>query len=68
MGIQYSKDTCERKRQSAKTSRLLQLLRAHGLIAKVPHSRRYRLTLKGVKFMSAIIFLREKTMPKLLIA
>ena len=37
----------ERRRRTAHVSRLLHLLRAYGLIAKIPHSHRYRVTFKG---------------------
>jgi hypothetical protein len=49
-----------RKRQSAGVSRKLQLLRAHGLIAKIPHARRYRLTLCGATLLTAAVFLRQE--------
>jgi len=38
LGLKYSNDNNERKKQSAKVSRLLLLLRAHGLIAKIPNT------------------------------
>jgi hypothetical protein len=53
----------DRRRQSARRSRLLQLLRAHGLIAKLPHTRRYRVTDKGYALMSTAIDIRESTFP-----
>jgi hypothetical protein len=51
------------RRESARRSRLLQLLRAHGLIAKLPHTRRYRVTDKGYALMSTVIDIRESTFP-----
>jgi hypothetical protein len=57
------KDAHARRRHSAQRSRLLQLLRAHGLIAKLPHTRRYRVTDRGYAFMSAAIHLRYKAFP-----
>jgi hypothetical protein len=56
-----------RKRQSARIGRLLLLLRAH-FIAKIPRSRRYRVTLRGFKLMTAAIFLREEYMPNYILA
>jgi hypothetical protein len=56
-------DPCARRRQSGQRSRLLQLLRAHGLIAKLPHTRRYRVTKSGCAFMSAAIHLRHQAFP-----
>ncbi len=58
-----SKNPAIRRRQSGQRSRLLQLLRAHGLIAKLPHTRRYRVTEQGFAFMSAAIHLRYKAFP-----
>jgi hypothetical protein len=58
-----SADPAVRRRQSGQRSRLLQLLRAHGLIAKLPHTRRYRVTDRGFAFMSAAIHLRYKAFP-----
>lgn len=57
------KTEADKRRQSARRSRLLQLLRAHGLIAKLPHTRRYRVTEKGYAFMSTVIDIRETTFP-----
>jgi hypothetical protein len=58
-----SKDPQQRRRDSAQRSRLLQLLRAHGLIAKLPHTRRYRVTDRGLAFMSAAIQVRHNAFP-----
>ena len=58
-----TQDPDQRRRQSGQRSRLLQLLRAHGLIAKLPHTRRYRVTDRGFAFMSASIHLRHKAFP-----
>ncbi len=68
LGISLVKDKAERRRRSSRICRLLQLLRAHRLIAKIPRSRRYRVTLKGFKLMTAAIFLREEYMPKYILA
>jgi hypothetical protein len=59
-----AKDVRERRRRTAHVSRLLQMLRAHGLIAKVPHAHRYRVTAKGETLMSAAIYARCKVFPK----
>lgn len=53
----------QRRSLTAKLNRLLRLLRAHALIAKIPHTRRYRPTLRGVTFMTAIIHLRKEALP-----
>ena len=48
---------------SAFSLETLQLLRAHGLIAKVPRAQRYRVTAKGETLMGAAIFARHKVFP-----
>jgi len=48
----------ERKRLSAKVSRLLRLLRAHGMIRKVPCTRRYHVTSRGHQVMSTTLQVR----------
>jgi hypothetical protein len=58
------RDVAEQRRRTAHVSRLLQLLRAHGLIAKVAHAHRYRTTTKGQALMSAAIYARYKVFPK----
>lgn len=45
----------ECKRASGKATRSIRLLRAHGLIRKVPKARRYVLTDKGRKFSHALV-------------
>ena len=54
------KDKVERLRRSGRASRRISLLRAHGLVAKYPRSRRYRVTRAGQRFMSTIIDVRTK--------
>jgi hypothetical protein len=54
----------EQRRRTAQVSRLLHLLRAHGLIAKIPHSHRYRVTAKGEALMNAALYARYKVFPK----
>jgi len=44
-----------RKKYSGRTTRRIKLLRAHGLIRKVPRANRYVLTSKGQKFSCALI-------------
>jgi hypothetical protein len=52
-------DERARKKASARTSRQLRLLRAHGLIAKVPKTYYYRATKKGHEVMSTALIFRE---------
>ena len=59
----FLKTLSDAKRQSAKVSRLLHRCHAHGLIAKVPHSRRWRVTRLGRVAMAASIQLREIKFP-----
>ncbi|MFI5106187.1 MAG: hypothetical protein ACHP79_14800, partial [Terriglobales bacterium] len=61
-------DKTERRRQCGRVSRLLSLLRAHGLVAKFPRSRRYRVTALGQRFMSTAIHVRQKLFPAKLTA
>jgi hypothetical protein len=56
--------TAGQRRQTARISRQLQLLRAHGLIAKIPHSYRYRVTAHGEALMTTAVYLRHKSFPK----
>ena len=50
---------------SSKVSRLLIKLRGHGLIKKVPRSRRYHVTSKGRRIMGTLIELRHRDYPLL---
>src|SRR5262245_30070524 len=58
------KDKLEKRRRGARVTRLIQLLRAHGLLAKVPRARRYRVTTRGLTLMSAALYVRYKHLPK----
>jgi hypothetical protein len=44
-----------RKKYVGRTTRMIKLLRAHGLVRKVPKANRYVLTSKGLKFSCALI-------------
>lgn len=63
IGLTGSGSSSQRKRQSACVSRKLRLLRAHGLIAKISHARRYRLTLCGATLMTAAVLIRHHELP-----
>ncbi|HEX9604174.1 MAG TPA: hypothetical protein VF973_10520, partial [Myxococcales bacterium] len=54
-----------REKQPGQVTRLLRRLHAHGLIAKVPRSRRWRVSLGGRRLMASAIKLREVAFPKL---
>jgi hypothetical protein len=58
------KDAAERRRRCGRVTRQIQLLRAHGLVAKVPRARRYRVTADGEKLMSAAVYIRHHYLPK----
>lgn len=47
-------DPTQRRSQAGKVSRKLALLRAHGLIKKIPHTQRYLLTKNGVAEIAAL--------------
>lgn len=49
----------EKRRQSAKASRQLRMLRAHGLIFKVIHTHRYQLTARGRIVLAALQAARQ---------
>jgi hypothetical protein len=53
----------DRRRRSQRVCRQLQLLRAHGLIAKVPNSHRYRVTDTGETVMGSAVQLRVERLP-----
>ena len=56
----------DRRRLSAKTSRQLRLLRAHGVIYKIPKTHRYRLTRRGQLLIAALHATRRANIKDLL--
>ncbi len=58
-------DVKDRKRQSGRMTRYLRLLRSHGLIHKLSHTRRYRVSAHGQQVMSAALRLRAADVQKL---
>ena len=52
-------DAAERKRLSARVTRLLRMLRGHGLITKVPKTLRYQVTPKGRRSIAALLAARQ---------
>jgi hypothetical protein len=54
------------RRLSAKTSRQLRLLRAHGIIRKIPKTHRYRLTTNGELLTAALFAARAANIKQLL--
>lgn len=58
-------DRVERQRLTGRVSRRLRLYRAHGLLAKVTGTRRYRLTPKGHAVITAALRCRAATLDQL---
>ena len=56
------------QRHSRRVTRLLHLLWVHGLIAKIPRSRRWRVTATGRRLLSSTIVLRQVDIPARLAA
>ena len=56
------------RRRRERTSRLIRKLRAHGLVAKVPRSRLYRVTPHGYHLMSTAVRYRLDLFPSQLLA
>jgi len=58
-------DGCERRRQAARVTRKFAMLRAHGLIKKIPHTHRYILTTHGVTAITALLTARGTSLTRL---
>lgn len=58
-------DPAQQRRRSGRVTRLLRLLRAHGLIRKVPSSHRYQLTDKGRETTATVITTQLVTLQQL---
>lgn len=61
-----ARDPQERRRQAGRVTRLLALLRAHGVIRKVNGTHRYLVTPKGREIITAILSARHASVPQLL--
>jgi len=59
-------DPLEQRRYAAKITRQLRILRAHGLIQKIPKTTRYRLTTPGQTLIAAIFATRNADITQLL--
>jgi hypothetical protein len=62
------KDETERRKRSGQVTRKFRMLRAHGLIQKLPHTHRYLVSDKGREVITAIHAARESNIEKLSIA
>jgi hypothetical protein len=60
-----ARTTAERRRRSAAITRQLRMLRAHGIIKKVPKSHRYQVTDKGRIALTAVLAARQADTLKL---
>jgi len=58
-------DLRQKRRRSAAVSRKLRLLRAHGLIQKVPKTHRYQVTDAGRRAIAAVLTIRQTSMATL---
>jgi predicted transcriptional regulator len=59
----FPDENIDDKKLRDKTTRMLAKLRAHKLIAKIPHSFRYKLTPKGIRVMSATLTVKKILLP-----
>jgi hypothetical protein len=58
-----ARDRDEAHRRCERVSRLIVKLRGHGLVAKVPRSRLYRVTPHGLRVMTAAIAMHDDQYP-----
>ena len=58
-------DQSKRRRQAAAVTRLLGMLRAHGLIKKVPRTHRYLMTMEGTSVIPALLAANNATLQQL---
>lgn len=59
-------DATEKRRRSAKVGRKLAMLRAHGILEKVPKGHRYRITSKGRRVLTALLAAANATTNELM--
>jgi hypothetical protein len=62
---EWSDDPVQKRQRSGRVTRLLRMLRAHGLIEKVSHTHRYLVTPKGRQVITALIAARQADIAKL---
>jgi hypothetical protein len=58
-------DPAQKRRRSAQITRKLRLLRAHGLLSKLPNTHRYVVTDQGRRVITALIAVRETDVQEL---
>jgi hypothetical protein len=59
-------DEKEARRRSGCVTRKLRMLRAHGILTKVPHTHRYQVTEKGRQVLTALLTARQTPLSQLL--
>lgn len=59
-------DEKEARRRSGCVTRKLRMLRAHGILTKVPHTHRYQITEKGRRVLTALLTARQTPISQLL--
>jgi hypothetical protein len=62
------RDAIEARRRCRRTCRLIRKLRGHGILAKIPGRRRYRVTPPGRRLLAAAIHYRKAEFPNALAA
>jgi hypothetical protein len=60
-----AKSAIERRRQSARVTRLIRMLRAHGLVRKLSGMRRYKITPHGREVLTAVLAAQDVTLEQL---
>lgn len=60
-----TREKAETRRLSARATRLLRLLRAHGLVRKIPRTHRYQVTRKGREISAAVLASQAATVEQL---
>ena len=59
------KDKTQERKQSAAVTRKMRLLRAHGLIHKIPKTHRYQISPLGAEVINALLTARQTSTAKL---
>jgi hypothetical protein len=60
-----TEDVKEKRRRSAKIGRKIRMLRAHGLLSKLPNTHRYVVSDKGRRVITALLAIRQTDIAKL---
>lgn len=63
--LPHANDAKQQRRQSGQITRILRLLRAHGLIRKISHTRYYRVSESGQRAMTAALRIRAADVTRL---